>query len=65
MKPENDKNEIFKDIYKSAIRASYFGGMQNPEFMKKSKMNIKDINDRNHDNIDEKTFRMMKGFKRF
>ncbi len=30
MNNENDKNEMFKDMYKSAIRVSYFGGMNNP-----------------------------------
>lgn len=30
MNTENNKNDVLKDMYKSAIRASYFGGMNNP-----------------------------------
>ncbi len=65
MNTENNKNDVLKDMYKSAIRASYFGGMNNPQFLKKSALNIKDISNIEEKQVDEKTFRMMKGFKKF
>ena len=43
MNNESEKNEMFRDIYKSSLRASYFGAMQNPDFVKKSAMHIKNI----------------------
>ncbi len=43
MQGENKNNEMFKDMYKSAIRASYFMGNQDPNFVRKSRMQVEDI----------------------
>lgn len=64
MKAEDKNKEMFKDMYKSALRASYFRAIQDPESMKKSKLQIEQANRQVEDKIDEKTFRMMKGFRR-
>lgn len=64
MQGENKNNEMFKDMYKSAIRASYFMGIQDPNFIRKSRIQIEDIGKNEDKEVDEKTFRMMKGFKR-
>ncbi len=44
MKAEDKNKEMFKDMYKSALRASYFRAIQDPESMKKSKLQIEQAN---------------------
>jgi hypothetical protein len=59
-----EKNEMLKSIYKSAIRAPYFQGFNNPEFVKKSRLQVLNNVKEDEKEIDETTFRMMKAFKR-
>lgn len=40
MNPNIEKDEMFKQLYKSAVKASYFGGMQDPGFAQKSKLQL-------------------------
>ena len=64
MKAEDKNKEIFIDMYKSAIRASYFRGIQDPEFLRKSRPMIDQSIKEAEKKVDEKTFRLMKGFHR-
>jgi hypothetical protein len=55
---------MLKSIFKSAVRAPYFQGLNNPEFVKKSRIQVKSIIEEEEKEVDETTFRMIKGFKR-
>ena len=35
--------EALREMYRSAVRASYFGGLQNQDFLKKSRMQLNNI----------------------
>lgn len=56
--------DALKQMYRSGIKASYFAGMREPHFMEKSKLQINKIEDKEEEEIDERTFRLMGGFKR-
>ena len=58
-KKENDK--IFKQMFKSSVKASYFNHMAENKFTNKSKFQIDQINEQ-EEQIDQNTFRVMTGF---
>lgn len=39
----SERNEALKSMYRSGVRASYFGHMQNQDFIKKSKLDFSRI----------------------
>lgn len=49
MNEDNQKKDMLNDVYQSAKRASYFLAIDNPEFIKKSKLKIDKKEDENID----------------
>ena len=52
MKSGSDREEALQSLYKTAIRASYFGGMQDPHFLRKTNMQIKQMAEKPESEID-------------
>ena len=59
-----DVDETFKMLYRSGVRGSYFGAMQNPTAIRKSNVQANNVDEKNIEEVDEKTFRLKKNFVR-
>lgn len=53
---------MFKSIFQTSIRASYFNNLQENKHTQKSKMQIEEVGE--EEQVDENTFRLMTGFKK-
>jgi hypothetical protein len=51
-KGKQEKNEMLKSIYKSAIRAPYFQGFNNKEFVNKSRLQTQTIVEEDEKEVD-------------
>ena len=60
---QSDAEEAFRQLYRSGIRGSYFGAMQNPTSIRKSNVQA-DFNKKSIEEVDEKTFRLKHKFVR-
>lgn len=61
MEPEKaQKKDMFRSIYKSSIKASYFNHMTENKYTGKSKLQMEE--EEPNEDVDENTFRIMTGF---
>jgi hypothetical protein len=63
MEPDKKgKNEMFRSMYKSSIKASYFNHMAENKFTGKSRIQMEE--EEMKEEVDENTFRIMPGFSK-